>query len=426
MVWVRILNWRPTTALGFVFWVVAFSNGCGGGGTISSLSAPSSSPPSGAPAGFSAIQHIVFIIKENRTFDNYFGTFAGADGATSGTLSTGKTIPLGHTPDKTPRDICHGWSCAIGAIDGGKMDQFNLIAGCNVNGDYLCYTQLRQQDIPNYFAYASNFVLADHTFSSLHGPSLPNHLYTVAAQSGGVEDNPSGGWGCDAGSSSTVPVRGSDGTTTREFPCFDFETLADSLHNAGITWKYYAPSQGQSGYIWSTLDAIKHIRESALWTDNVVPYTQFASDAQSGQLPAVSWLVTSLELSEHPPSSTCGGENWTVQQLNAIMQGPDWNSTAVFLTWDDFGGFYDHVPPPSVDAFGFGPRVPLLIISPFAKKGYISHTTYEFSSFLKFTELRYGLPTLTNRDAQANDMTDSFDFTQQPLPPMILQPRQCP
>jgi phospholipase C len=416
----RIPNWKLPTALGFAFWAVIFSSGCGGG------SVNTSPPP--PPPSIDVIQHIVFIIKENRSFDNYFGTFPGADGATSGTISTGQTIPLGHSPDLMTRDPCHGWGCAIQAIDGGKMDKFDLIGLCNVNGDYLCYTQLRQQDIPNYFAYASNFVLADHTFSSLHGPSFPNHLYTVAAQSGGAKDNPSQGnvWGCDSDSGATVPVLGSDGTTTLEFPCFDFETLADSLENASITWKYYAPSQGQPGYIWSILDAIKHIRESSLWTDDVVPYTQFASDAQNGQLPAVSWLVTSPELSEHPQASSCKGENWTVQQLNAIMQGPDWNSTAVFLTWDDFGGLYDHVPPPSVDALGLGPRVPLLIISPFARKGYISHTTYEFSSFLRFTELRYGLSALASRDAQANDMTDSFDFSQQPLPPLILQPRQCP
>ena len=130
--------------------------------------------------------------------------------------------------------------------------------------------------------------------------------------------------------------------------------------------------------------------------------------------------------SEHPPDSSCLGENWTVNQLNALMQGPQWYSTAVFITWDDFGGFYDHVPPPKVDNFGFGPRVPLLVISPYAKKGLISHTVYEFSSLLKFVETRYGLDPLTDRDTQANDLLDSFDFDQDPLPPVILQTRRCP
>jgi phospholipase C len=183
--------------------------------------------------------------------------------------------------------------------------------------------------------------------------------------------------------------------------------------------------KGESGYIWSALDAIDHIRNTSLWADHVVPTAQFVADAATGKLPAVSWLVVSADQSEHPPASVCVGENWTVQQLNAVMQGRDWKSTAMFLTWDDFGGFYDHVPPPQVDNFGFGPRVPLLIISPYAKKDFISRTFYEFSSVLKFIEERFSLPPLTDRDSEANDMLDSFDFDQRPLPPLILQQRQC-
>jgi phospholipase C len=411
--------------------------GCGGGGTSNLQQSsptppqPTASSPSPPPADFQVIQHIVFIVKENRTFDNYFGTFPGADGATHGTISTGQVVPLGHTPDQTPRDICHEYSCAVEAMDGGKMDKFDLIQGGNVNGDLLAYTQLTENDIPNYFAYARNFVLADHVFSSLHGPSLPNHLYTVAAQSGGVISNPSHasaslGWGCDSDDDVTVDVLATDGTQSKQFPCFDFQTLADNLESAGVSWRYYAPPPGHSGYKWSTLDAIKHIRESSLWTDHVVQDTQFAADANSGQLPAFSWLVTSAALSEHPPFSTCQGENWTVQQINAVMQGPDWNSSAIFLTWDDFGGFYDHVPPPTLDIYGLGPRVPFLVISPFAKKGFISHTQYEFSSVLKFVEERFGLNPLTARDEAANDLLDSFDLSQQPLPPLILQPHSCP
>lgn len=261
------------------------------------------------------------------------------------------------------------------------MDKFDLIIKSNnrkpgnKNGDFLAYTQLKQRDIPNYFAYAHDFVLADHMFSSLHGASFPNHLYTVAAQFGGAIGNIKnalGRWGCDSPAGAAVEVIDNNGSITEQYPCFDFQTLADSLEVAGISWKYYAPEQGESGYIWSTLDAIDHIRNSSLWSEHVVPYTEFVTDARNGQLPAVSWLVTTAPLSEHPPHSTCQGENWTVQQINAVMRGPDWNSTVIFLTWDDFGGFYDHVPPPNVDEFGFGPRVPLLIISPFVKKGFIS------------------------------------------------------
>jgi len=169
-----------------------------------------------------------------------------------------------------------------------------------------------------------------------------------------------------------------------------------------------------------------NIRKSVLWREHVLPPAQFIADAKSGDLPVVSWLLPPGEYSEHPPGSMCEGENWTASVLNAVMQGPDWNSTAVFVTWDDFGGFYDHVAPPQVDQFGLGPRVPLLIISPYAKAGYVSHTVYEHTSVLKFIETRYGLKALTSRDAAANNMLDSFNFAQAPQAALLLQPRTCP
>jgi phospholipase C len=388
--------------------------------------------PGKLPAGSPLIKHIVFILKENRSFDNYFGTFPGANGATSGKISTGQLIPLGHLPDVTPNDPGHGWPEALASIDGGKMDRFDIIDGGNVNGAYTSYTQFQQADIPNYFSYAQNFVLSDNTFSSMHGGSFPQHLYAVAAQSDGVINIPFandggaiGGWGCDDPADTLVQVMDEEGDITGEYPCFDFETLADSMETAGVSWKYYAPSYGERGYVFNTLNAINHIRNSDLWTTNVVSDTQFASDALSGQLPAMSWLVTG-DASEHPPNGSCFGENWTVTQINAIMQGPDWESTAIFLAWDDFGGFYDHVPPPAVDIYGFGPRVPMLIISPYAIAGHISHTQYEFSSVLKYAEETYGLPPLTERDQDANDMQDSFNYTQSPNPPLILTQRTCP
>ena len=385
------------------------------------------------PAGITQIQHIVFLIKENRSFDTYFGTFAGAHGATTGLLSNGQRIALGHTPDQMPRDIGgHGYFDAIAAINNGKMNGFDLVRHGNISGDLLSYTQMTESDIPNYFAYAKNFTLGDNMFSSLEGPSFPNHLYTVAAQSGGAIDNPTAGvtgadsWGCDspAGASTRV-LNLTTSVVTTSYPCFDFQTLADSLQTAGITWKYYAPPQGEPGYVWSVLDGINHIRNGTLWTTNVVSDTEFVTDAQSGNLPAVSWLISG-PTSEHPPDGTCYGENWTVDQLNAVMQGPDWDSTVVFITWDDFGGFYDHVAPPVVDALGLGPRVPLLIISPYSKSGYVTHTQYEYSSILKFIEERFGLPPLTARDTNAHDTTDSFNFSQTPLAPLVLQTRTCP
>jgi len=403
---------------------------------------PASAPKTAAkvspgPPGMDVIQHVVFIIKENRSFDNYFGAFPGADGATSGVLSNGQIIPLGRTPDQTPNDIDHAWFGAITAMNHGKMNGFDLIAGGNDNGNYLSYTQMTAAEIPNYYAYARTFTLADRMFSSITSNSFPNHLYTIAATSGGVMDIPMSpvypngalprgvGWGCDDDAETTVPVMDAFGDISKQFPCFDFKTLADTMSAAGVSWKYYAPSAGEWGYGYSTYNAINHIRNGPAWARNVVPVAQFIADAQSGNLPSVSWIVTGAE-NEHPPYSTCLGENWTVRNLNALMRGPDWASTVVFLTWDDFGGFYDHVPPPRSDSYGFGPRVPLVIISPYARPGYISHTQYEFSSVLKFIEERFGLPSLSGRDAVANDATDSLDFSQSPLPPLVLAEHACP
>ena len=163
---------------------------------------------------------------------------------------------------------------------------------------------------------------------------------------------------------------------------------------------------------------------TSLW-NNVVENTQFISDVHDGDLPSVSWLIPPIGYNDHPPNSICAGENWTVSILNTLMHSKYWKSTAVFLTWDDFGGFYDHVPPPHVDIYGMGPRVPMLVISPYAKHGFVDHNTYDFSSVLKTIELLYGLPPMADRDAKANGMFSSFDFKQKPVPAMRLKQRDC-
>ena len=365
-----------------------------------------------------AIQHTVFIIKENRSFDNYFGGFPNADGATTGLTSTGKTVALSPTPDCYQGNICNSSACAIQACDSGKMDKFDLTTG----GSLEAYSQLAEKDIPNYWAYAHRFTLADRYFTSVHGPSFPNHLFTVAAQSAGVfdnENNATSGTDCTGALSGTVPVMDDNGNVTQQSPCFDIQTLPDELEKAGISWKYYASGGG-------ILSTIRHLVNGPLLKKRTADNPQFLIDLAHGNLPAVSWILPPGGAGEHPPESSCAGENWTVSILNALMQGPEWQSTVVFITWDDFGGFYDHVPPPQVDRLGFGPRAPLLIISPFAKRGYVSHTVYEQSSILKFIETRYHLLPLAARDRAASDMLDSFDFSQAPQAPLVLAPRACP
>src|SRR5262249_87842 len=266
--------------------------------------------------------------------DMYFGTFPGADGATTGLISTGERMALKHASDRMPRDLGHDYEDARRAMDDGRMDRFDLVREGNVRNDFLSMTQFLDSDIPNYWSYAEHFALGDHMFSSLAGPSFPNHLYTVAAQSGGVLSNPNSlAWGCDADERTRVDVAAPNGAAaTREYPCFDFATLADSLETAGVPWRYYAPGRNQHGYIWSSLAAIRHARFSPVWERRVIPFEQFVADAASGALPAVSWLIPDFTVSEHPTvaafagttlvTSACEGENWTVQQINAIMQGP--------------------------------------------------------------------------------------------------------
>ena len=363
------------------------------------------------------IQHTVFIIKENRTFDNYFAGFPGADGVTSGKTSTGQQVPLTPTPDSDLAQLCNSWDCSVHSINNGKMDQFDQ------PGNLGAYGRVTESEIPGYWSYARRYVLADHFFASVHGPSFPNHLFTVAPQSGGAMDNAGGpegsGTNCDGTPSGTVAILNQNGSITWQSPCFDFQTLPDQLEAAKVSWRYYADRGG-------ILSTIRHIQSSPIWQDRIALPAQFVDDVAAGKLRAVSWVLPPLGQGEHPPESVCEGENWTTQVINAIMQSPYWNSTAVFVMWDDYGGYYDHVPPPQVDRFGLGPRVPLLIISPYAKRGYVSHTVYEQSSMLKFVERRYQLGSLTARDGAASDLLDSFDFSQRPQAPMIVSPRACP
>jgi phospholipase C len=216
---------------------------------------------------------------------------------------------------------------------------------------------------------------------------------------------------------------------THAFPCFTFPTLGDLLTAQNISWKTYSPAVNTDGFEWNAYDAIKSIRQTSQWNLHFADYTQFVKDAAAGTLPAVSWLVQPGYVSDHPPISICAGENWTVQQINAIMQNKSlWNSTAIFLTWDDFGGFYDHVKPsngpnPKIE-YGF--RAPLIVISPYARPHYIDHTVYNFTSMLKFAETTLGLPSLGGLDKQSNDLVHAFDFNQKPLPPLVLKQRTCP
>ena len=371
------------------------------------------------------IKHVVYIVKENHSYDNLFARFPGAAG-TDHAFQGAKRIPLGITPDHLPVDIAHSGPSAEVAVNGGKMNKFYQLTGAIQLGKDMADSAYTQSQIPLYWKYAQTFTLADHFFSTIMGPSFPNHLATIAGQSHRSIDNPHGqtveSWGCDAGATSVTPMMSPKGKITYVHPCFNLTTLADSANKHKVSWRYYAPPHFKSGYIWAAYDAIKHIRYSKYWKQADVPFTRFASDVKSGKLAALTWLTTDPANSDHPPFSICQGQNSTVEAINAIMKSKFWRSTAIILTWDDFGGFYDHVAPPVVDNISLGPRVPTIVISPYARAHSIAKTTYDFGSMLKLAEDIFGLPRLSKYDRSAHSLASAFNFQQRPMKPLVLIP----
>jgi phospholipase C len=408
------------------------------------------------------IKHLVFIVKENRSFDNFFGLYPGADGTRTGkALVDGKTktVPLKDAPDVQEHDITHGFVAGMSSIDGGRMDGFNTIL---YGTDYSGYVEFSRKSLPHYWKYADRFVLSDHFFTSMYGPTTPEHLYTVAATGKGIVDN--------SQNSSTSAQYCDDPTETApHFPsnlskkikkkimhwedhvqdnypdnvykiarywkqlrlCFEVNVLTDELNDAGVSWKYYAdPDNFQN-----IMQAIKHVRYGEDWKRVQLP-DKFLADLKHHKMPQVSWINPPASYNEHPGGgiSVCAGENWTVQYLNAIQRSPYWKNTAVVIVWDDFGGFYDHVVPPHYDIMGTGPRTPALIISPWTRSGdnrlggAIDDHTYEFSSVLKFIEGIFEVDPLTKRDRTADPLSGAFDFSQEPnLEKLILPYRdECP
>ncbi len=340
-------------------------------------------------------------------------------------------VPMTVTPDSLKVDLGHGSHMALKAIDGGKMDRFFSIPNAVQNGRDVSESQYTQQQIPGYWAYAGAYGLADHFFSSVIGGSFPNHLAAIAGQSLNVIDNPGHlgalrSWGCDAGPGVSAQIY-SQNKYSQVYPCFTAKTLADEANAARVSWKYYAPPQGSFGYIWSTFDSIKQIRESKQWNTNVVNTSQFDADVKSNKLPAISWLTTDLATSDHPPASECVGQNWTVSRIDTIMRSKLWSSTVILLVWDDFGGFYDHVAPPSESLYALGPRVPLIVVSPYAVPHLIYHQPLDFRSVIRFVEQTYHLPHEAQFSRSAKDgIAGMLNLRQKPDAPLNLKPISCP
>jgi phospholipase C len=380
--------------------------------------------------GAGKITHIVYIVQENRSFDNMFQGYPGADTVSSGKNSKGQTIKLQPYPLGQAYNIDHSAQAMFAACNGtGKlpgtdcrMNGFNNEESCcgPKNPQYVYVPH--SQSLP-YFDMAHEWVLADKMFQSQLDESFVGHQYVIAAQADWSDDLPSTKWGCGGGSydkiSTITPQRNPNGP--RIAPCYDYETLGDELDAAKLSWRFYAATYGTissgEGAEWSAYQAISHIYYGPDWKYVISPNWKFITDVRAGQLANFTWITPVCDDSDHVNCDGDYGPSWVTALVDTVGKSKFWNSTAIFVQWDDWGGLYDHVPPPYKDRDSLGFRVPLLVISPYAKHGYVSHVQYETASVLRFAEDLYGLNQLAAADKRATSpAADCFDFSQQPRP----------
>jgi phospholipase C len=431
-----------------------------------------------ADLGIHKIRHVVVIMQENRSFDSYFGTYPGAEGIPMrdgvptvcvNDPSTHRCVRPYHDPADRNAGGPHNHIDAEYDIDYGAMDGF--ITRARVGRTHVCRRHINApacslapsapdvmgyhdaREIPNYWYYAGSFVLQDHMFEPDSSWSLPAHLFMVSAWSAKCSKK-----GDPESCVSAVQAPGSppgepqsDGTK----PDYAWTDLTYLLHRHHVSWRYYVatgsepdcednamackpvPQGAKTPGIWNPLPWFDTVKKDGQ-LGNIAPLTQFWQAARAGTLPAVSWIVPSQRFSEHPPALVSAGETYVTKLVNAIMRGPNWSSTAIFVAWDDWGGFYDHVVPPVVDDQGYGLRVPALVISPYARVGYVDHQTLSFDAYLKFIEddflrgQRLDPKTDGRPDSRPNvrenaeilgDLQRDFDFSQPPRPPLFLTPR---
>ena len=377
------------------------------------------------------IKRVIYVMLENRSFNNVFGAFPGVEGTSTG-VSFGKETPLTPCPDWLPGDLPHDRSAYLSCYNNGKLDGF----GTGQYGPVWAYTQMHPAQIPNYWEWAHEYALSDHFFASVAGPSFPNHFFFVAGTSGGVIDNPENievrregkktykSWGCDAiGNDVFVFTKDDQGNLTKHDTCFSFPTVGQQLSHRGIDWAFYSAVPGEPGYFWNAYNGVSEVFHSDLWHQHTRSVDNIMNDIKASKLPPVTWVTPRFELSDHPPGSTAFSHNWISDIVDAVMMSDMWEHTAIFLTWDEWGGFYDPVMPPQVDQVGMGFRVPLLTISPYTPRGLIDTEIGEFSTPLRFIEDNWGLPHLTARIAKTHDMSHLFDFKKSPRPPQPSRKR---
>ncbi len=394
--------------------------GCAGGPSPIAPGPPQSVAAAEAPDTATRIKHVVVMIQENRSFDNLFATFPAADGALQGTARNGATVRLVKHNLLMKTDMFHGYSAYLTDYDRGKMDGFNVapIPAGGLAGS-LPYQYVAPDQIGPYWALAKRYVLADRMFMTEGSDSFIAHQDLIA---GGTQIDPNDvvidapsamPWGCDAPVGTVTSLVERNGTPLYgkgPFPCFSYPTLAQLLDRKGITWRYYVSVPKAS---WNAFDAIRAVRYGMHWHENVsTPQTNVFRDVGNGTLPAVSWVIPGPDYSDHPGEPRDYGPDWIGSVVNAIGESRYWNSTAIVIVWDDWGGFYDHVPPPQYGFGELGFRVPAIVISAYARAGYVAHQQFEFGSILRFIEDNWSLGRLGSSDVRATSIGTVFDFTQ--------------
>jgi phospholipase C len=429
-------------------------------------------------AGIHKIKHVIIIMQENRSFDSYFGTYPGADGIPmkNGVPAVCVPNPLGSCtrPYHDVTDVNgggpHGEDNAVADVDGGKMDGFirqryGARASCKAAFDPACNVSATPDvmgyhtgaEIPNYWAYAKNFVLQDHMFEPVKSWSLPDHLYLVSAWSAKCKNRSPmscvndivGPYGVKR-FSKAVHQELTTGTTSIDLAWTDITWLLYAKH---VSWRYYVQTGTQPDCDDDSAETCAPVKQSAttpgIWNplplfgdvqqdhqlNNIQSLSGYFTAARTGTLPAVSWIVPSQPDSEHPPASVHQGQAYVTALINAAMRSPDWNSTAIFVSWDDWGGFYDNVVPPRVDENGYGLRVPGIVISPYARKGYVDHQILSSDAYLKFIEDDFlndarlnpktdgrpdRRPDVRENEPILGNLLSDFNFNQPPRKPFLL------
>ncbi|MGN6380778.1 MAG: alkaline phosphatase family protein [Gaiellales bacterium] len=416
--------------------------------TAGRAGAPTGPVPAAASTA-SPITHVVSVYQENHSFDNVLGRLcvlqSRCNGVTTGLLPTGITIPLSRATDLVPPSP-HTGQDQITAIDGGRMDGFANLKMCARVNHYSCYTQFAPSQIPNLASLAEHFTISDQTFEMDTIPSWGAHMELAAATLDGFDTNPGvnpfpsttgalplPGWGCESDRDNwwgspkiAVPACVPDysldplafpyGGAYRSTPVASVPTIMDRMDAAGLTWGIYAGSN-----VWAVCPTFAQCQYTSQ-KRNQHPASAVLAAAAAGTLPNLSIVTPTGPDSQHNGFSMLQGDNWIGQVVSAVMSGPDWASTAIFITYDDCGCFYDHVKTPP----GMGIRVPMVIVSPYARPRYTDSTTASFASMLAFVEHNFRLYPLTSADAGAYDYSHSFNFSQHPLAPVPLATHPVP